>query len=416
MDTAQVQRLGDDLSEYVGDVFASLRYSGWQDRAGHYLRGLMLDGRRKSIQPMAARLHGLHEQALNHFVTNSPWDVTPVRRRIAERIDEALGGPAWAIDDTGLLKYGKASPCVARQYTGTAGKITNCQVAVSVSLVTETASCPVDWRLFLPEAWDPASLKACVDVDQRRRRAQIPDALGHRPKWRLALDMIDELLGWDLRPSVLVADAGYGDAGEFRQALADRGIDYAVQVAHTITAYPLDVERTTVPYCGDGPYPKKIYRQPAPTIRDLLLDAGPTAARRVTWRDSSRQRGGRQIPMSSRFVFHRVRPAGPAIRSANLGQDLPEAWLIAEWPAGEPEPVKYWLSNLPTTTPKRTLIRLAKLRWRIEHDYREVKTGLGLDHYEGRTWQGWHHHTTLVSAAHAFLTLQRLDPKTRAPE
>lgn len=416
MDTVAVQRLGDDLGEYVSDVFGSLRFVLWRGRAGDYLRGLMLDGRRKSIQPMAARLAGPHEQALNHFVTNSPWDVAPVRRRIAERMQVALAGPAWAIDDTGLLKYGKASPCVARQYTGTAGKITNCQVAVSVSLVTETASCPVDWRLFLPEAWDPASPKATEDVDHRRRRAQIPDTVRHRPKWRLALEMIDELLGWGLRPSVLVADAGYGDVGEFRQALAERGIDYAMQVAHTITAYPLEVERTTVPYCGDGPYPKKIYRQPAPTVRDLLLQAGEKAARRVTWRDSSRRRNGRPVPMSSRFVFQRVRPAGPAIRSAHLGQDLPEAWLIAEWPAGEPEPVKYWLSNLPATTAKRTLIRLAKLRWRIEHDYREVKTGLGLDHYEGRTWQGWHHHTTLVSAAHAFLTLQRLDPKTRAPE
>ena len=416
MDTVAVQRLGDDLGEYVSDVFGSLRLVLWRGRAGDYLRGLMLDGRRKSIQPMAARLAGPHEQALNHFVTNSPWDVAPVRRRIAERMQAALAGPAWAIDDTGLLKYGKASPCVARQYTGTAGKITNCQVAVSVSMVTETASCPVDWRLFLPEAWDPASPKATEDVDHRRRRAQIPDTVGHRPKWRLAREMIDELLGWGLRPSVLVADAGYGDAGEFRQALAERGIDYAMQVAHTITAYPLEVERTTVPYCGDGPYPKKIYRQPAPTVRDLLLQADEKAARRVTWRDSSRRRNGRPVPMSSRFVFQRVRPAGPAIRCAHLGQDLSEAWLIAEWPAGEPEPVKYWLSNLPATTAKRTLIRLAQLRWRIEHDYREVKTGLGLDHYEGRTWQGWHHHTTLVSATHAFLTLQRLDPKTRAPE
>jgi SRSO17 transposase len=373
MDTVAVQRLGNDLGDYVGDVFGSLRYSGWQQRAGDYLRGLMLDGRRKSIQPMAARLHGPHEQALNHFVTNSPWDVEPVRRRIAERIGEALPEAAWAVDDTGLLKYGKASPCVARQYTGTAGKVTNCQVVVSVSLVTDTASCPVDWRLFLPPAWDPASPKATEDVAQRRRRAQIPDGIEHVEKWRLALAMIDELLGWGLRPSILVADAGYGDAGEFRQALAERGISYAMQVAHTVTAYPLTVERTTVPYRGDGPYPKLIYREPATAVRTLLL-------------------------------------------AAHLGDDLPEAWLIAEWPPGQAEPVKYWLSNLPARTPKRTLVRLAKLRWRIEHDYREIKTGLGLDHYEGRTWQGFHHHTTLVSAAHAFLTLQRLDPKTRAPE
>src|SRR3954454_20976771 len=179
MDTVAVQRLGDDLADFVTDVFGSLTYAGWQDRAGHYLRGLMLDGRRKSIQPMAARLHGPHEQALNHFVTNSPWDVAPVRRRIAERMSEALDGPAWAIDDTGLLKYGKASPCVARQYTGTAGKVTNCQVAVSVSLVTETASCPVDWRLFVPESWDPASPHAHPDVAARRAKAAIGADIGH---------------------------------------------------------------------------------------------------------------------------------------------------------------------------------------------------------------------------------------------
>jgi SRSO17 transposase len=416
MDSVAVQQLGDDLVEYVGDVFGSLRYSGWQDRAGHYLRGLMLDGRRKSIQPMAARLRGPHEQALNHFVTNSPWDVRPVRRRIAERISEVVPAAAWAVDDTGLLKCGKASPGVARQYTGTAGKITNCQVAVSVSLVTDTASCPVDWRLFLPSAWDPASPKATQDVADRRRRAQIPASVGHLEKWRLALAMIDELLGWGLRPRIMVADAGYGDAGEFRQALTERGITYAVQVSHTVTVYPMTVERTTVPYRGDGPYPKLIYREPATAVKALLLAAGRAAARRVTWRDGSRRRNGRPVPMSSKFVFQRVRPAGPAIRSAHLGQDLPEAWLIAEWPPGEPEPIKYWLSNLPATTAKRTLIRHAKLRWRIEHDYREVKTGLGLDHYEGRTWQGFHHHVTLVCAAHAFLTLQRLDPKTRAPE
>jgi SRSO17 transposase len=334
VDTVAVRQLRDDLADFVGDVFRSLTYSGWQERAEHYLRGLMLNGRRKSIQPMAARLQGPHEQALNRFVTNSPWDVAPVRRRIAERIDDALQGAAWAIDDTGLLKYGNASPCVARQYTGTAGKVTNCQVAVSVSLVTETASCPVGWRLFVPESWDPDSPRAATDVVQRRGRAQIPDTVGYSAKRRLALAMVDELLGWGLRPSVLVADAGYGDVGQFRQALADRGIDYAVQVAHTVTAYPLEVERTTVPYCGDGPYPKKIYRQPAVSARQLLLAAGPGAARRVTWRDSSRHRSGWPVPMSSKFVCQRVRPAGPAIRSAHLGEDLPEAWLIAEWPAG----------------------------------------------------------------------------------
>ena len=416
MDVVQAERLRDDLAEFTGDVFGSLTRAGWQDRAGWYLRGLMLDGRRKSIQPMAARLHGVHEQALNHFVTNSPWEVTPVRARIAELVDDAVSPVAWAIDDTGLLKCGTASACVARQYTGTAGKVTNCQIAVSVSLVTDTASCPVHWRLFVPESWDPASGKATADVRQRRRKSGIGDDVAHRQKWRLALDMIDELLAWGRRPPLIVADSGYGDAAEFRHALAGRGLAYVVQVTGNLNAYPSDTSRTTPAYRGVGKYPEPRYRDPAPCLAELITALGPAAARRVSWRHGSRHRRGRPQLMSSRFVFTRVRPAGRVLLAAHRGEDLPEAWLIAEWPTGAAEPIKYWLSNLPATTAKRTLIRLAKLRWRIEHDYREVKTGLGLDHYEGRSWQGWHHHVTLVSAAHAFLTLQRLDPKTRAPE
>ena len=250
----------------------------------------------------------------------------------------------------------------------------------------------------------------------RRRRAAIPDGVGHREKWRLALDMLDELGGWGLRPPLIVADAGYGDSGEFRLGLAERGIEYVVQVAHTVTAHAATVQRSTVPYSGNGPYPKAIYRQPALSVKALAMAAGRSAAQAVTWREGSRRRAGRPVALRSHFLFLRVRPAGPAIRSAHLGRDLPTQWLIAEWPPGQPEPVKYWLSNLPPTTPKQHLLRWAKLRWRIEHDYRELKTGLGFDHYEGRTWQGWHHHATLASAAHAFCTLHRLDPKTAAPE
>lgn len=204
MDVVAAERLRDELAGFTGDVFASLTRAGWRERAAWYQQGLMIDGRRKSIQPMAARLQGVHEQVLNHFVTNSPWRVEPVRARIAELVDDAVAPAAWAIDDTGLLKSGTASPCVARQYTGTAGKVTNCQIAVSVSMVTDTASCPVDWRLFVPESWDPASAKASADVHERRRRAGMGDEVGHREKWRLALDMIDELVAWGRRPPLIM--------------------------------------------------------------------------------------------------------------------------------------------------------------------------------------------------------------------
>jgi SRSO17 transposase len=412
MDTVAVHRLAEDLDDFVADVFTPLTRSGWQDRAGDYLRGLMLDGRRKSIQPMAARLAGPHEQALNHFVTNSPWDAAAVRERLAVRMHEAISPSAWALDDTGWLKCGTASVCVARQYTGTAGKITNCQIGVSLNLVTDTASCPADWRLFVPESWDPATPAA----GERRRKAGMPADAKHREKWRLGLDMIDEVIGWGLRPPLIVADAGYGDAAEFRQELDNRTLPYIVGVNNAHTAFTEDTQRSAPPYKGAGRRPPLIYRQAAPNLKTHVMNAGRAAVRAVAWRTGSRRRNGKPRMMRGHFVFLRLRPASQVHRRAADFGDLPVRWLIAEWPPDEAEPTRYWLSNLPAGTPLRRLVRLAKLRWRIEHDYREVKTGLGLDHYEGRTWQGWHHHTTLVSAAHAFLTLQRLDPKTRAPE
>jgi SRSO17 transposase len=410
-----VEQLRGQLLDFTEDVFASLSRAGWRERGESYLRGLMLDGKRKSIQPMAARLPQVHEQALNHFVTNSPWDPVPVRRRLAQRMNQAIDPVAWVFDDTGALKSGQASPCVARQYTGTAGKVTNCQVAVSVHLAADAASCPANWRLFVPERWDPHSPKAHPQVAARRARAGIPDDVWHRPKWQLGLDMLDEMTGWGLTPPLAVADSGYGEIGEFRQGLEDRGVPYVVQVAYTVTAYPQATTRTAPPYSGNGPYPRAIYRQAAPTVKTLILAAGRAAARPVTWRQGSRRRGGNPQPMRSHFVFLRVRPASDAHRRAHRGEDLPTRWLIAQWPPNEPEPTKYWISDLPATTNQATLIRLAKLRWRIEHDYRELKDGLGLDHYEGRTWTGWHHHVTLVTAAHAFCTLQRIDPKAPTP-
>jgi SRSO17 transposase len=416
MDTVAAQRLAEDLDAFVADVFVSLTRAGWQERAGHYLRGLMLDGRRKSIQPMAARLAGPHEQALNHFVTNSPWDAAAVRERLAVRMDEAIGPAAWALDDTGWLKCGTASVCVARQYTGTAGKVTNCQIGVSLNLVTDSASCPVDWRLFVPESWDASSSAATPETGERRRKAAMPADAEHREKWRLGLEMIDEVTGWGVTPPLIVADAGYGDAAEFRQELDNRNLTYIVGVNCAHTAFTIDTQRTAPPYKGAGRRPPLIYRQPAPSLKTHVLAAGREAVRQVTWRPGSRRRSGRTRMMRGHFVFLRLRPASLVHRRAADFGDLPLRWLIAEWPPTEPEPTRYWLSNLPANTPIRQLVRLAKLRWRIEHDYREIKTGLGLDHYEGRTWHGWHHHTTLVSAAHAFLTLQRLDPKTHAPE
>lgn len=398
------------LETFAADVFAALARSDQRAKGQLYVRGLLLDGRRKSMQPMAVRL-GVDHQGLQQFVTTSTWDTAAVRQRLARRAVEVVGPDAWVIDDTGFPKDGTRSPCVARQYSGTLGKVANCQIGVSVHAVSDAASCPLDWRLFVPKAWDDTATddqELAEGVAARRRRCAVPDTERHRPKWEMAVEMLDELARWGLRPPVIAADGGYGDNAHFRQALTDRGIGYVVQVKGEATAHPADARPETVAYSGLGPRPKARYRSRPISLTQHVLAAGRAGAQTIGWREGSKGR------LESQFVLLRVRVAGRRPRLSADGS-LPLSWLIAQWPDGETEPVKYWLSNLPADTDPATLVRLGKIRWRIEHDYRELKTGLGLDHFEGRSFIGWHRHVTLVTAAHLFITTLRLDPKAAAP-
>jgi SRSO17 transposase len=365
---AELAAIGGRLEVFAAEVIASLPRKDQRARGECYLRGLMLNGRRKSIEPMAARLGGeVHYQALHHFVAVSPWDWRPVRRRLAERLVAELQPTAWAVDDTGFPKDGDHSVGVQRQYSGTLGKTANCQLGVSVNAVTEAASCPLDWRLFVPESWD--------DDVQRRTACHVPEQVHHRPKWQLALDMVDELDQWGLRPPVLVADAGYGDVGCFRQGLDDRQIPYVVQVKADTSAYPEQVRPTTAPYAGRGRRPRPRYRERPCSLKQLALAAGQSAGVELIWRRGSK---GRQ---RSRFLVLRVRPAGvtprrqAAARADGAGWELPVRWLLVEWPTDKAEPVKYWLSNLPETTPLVELVRLGKLRWRIEMVFPQLTKG-----------------------------------------
>ena len=350
-------------------------------------------------------------QALQQFVNQSPWDHEPVLHTIAAKMTEAIGPAAWVIDDVSFPKSGDQSVAVARQYCGALGKQANCQVGVSVHAVTDAASCPLSWRLFVPAGWDDAE-------DPRRRRTGMPAETRHVEKWRLALESLDELLSWGLAPPVIVADAGYGQSAGFRHGLATRGMDYVVAVRGDENAYPEHARPVAAEYTGRGPRPVPRYREPPAALAEhATTDGGRRAFRQVTWRHGS------QGPMRSRFRVIPIRPASRAmrdlVRAEHGGRDwdgvLPEATLLVEWPPGETQPTDYWITNLPASTPLKKLVRLAKIRWRVEHDYRELKHGLGLDHFEGRTWRGWHHHVTLVTAAHAFLTLRRLDPKAPTP-
>jgi SRSO17 transposase len=396
-------KVGGRLEAFADEMFdGAIGRSEQRKWGGVYLRGLMLEGRRKSIEPMAARLPDGDEQCLQQFVNQSPWDERVVRANVAERMIEEIDPDAWIVDDTGFVKKGRCSVGVARQYSGTLGRVDNCQVGVSVSAATDAASCPVNWRIFLPEEWDQDAA--------RRAKAHVPDVVRHTEKWRLALEMIDELGDWGLAPKVVCADAGYGEITAFRTGLDEREIDYIVQVRAGTSAYSLDVEPELPAWKGRGRPPLARYRAAPSSLRDLVLGAGEQAATEATWRHGSRG------PMSSRFLALRVRPANVELRraAANAGAELAVRWLLAEWPVGADAPTDYWLSSLPADTALSELVRLAKLRWRIEHDYRELKDALGLDHFEGRSYRGWHHHVTLVSVAHAFLTLERQRPRTRA--
>jgi SRSO17 transposase len=395
---AELATIRGRLEAFAEDVFASLPRTDQRARGQCYLRGLMLDGRRKSIEPMAQRLGEVHYQALHHFVATSPWDWRPVRRRLAEALCAALAPTAWVADDTGFPKDGDHSVGVQRQYSGTLGKTANCQLGVSVNAVTEQASCPLDWRLFVPESWDEPAMAS------RRAACRLPEGVHHRPKWQLVLDMLDELAGWDLSPPVLLADCGYGEVGEFRWGLDARQLPYVVEVRPDTSAYPEHVHPVAAPYSGKGRRPRPRYREAPSSLTELAVAAGEQACVELVWRRGSKglQRG--------RFLRLRVRPAGvtPRRRARAAGTELPVRWLLAEWPVGKPEPTKYWLSSLPESTPLVALVRLARLRWRVEQDYRELKGALGLDHFEGRGFPGWHHHVTLVSVAHGFLALERL--------
>lgn len=416
------------LLDFTAEMLGGLPRKDQRAAGELYVRGLLADGQRKSMVPMAARL-GADHQRLQQFITSSTWDYADVRRNVARWFAGCCPVDALVVDDTGFGKDGSASPCVARQYSGTLGKIGNCQVGVSVHLAGEHASCAADWRLFCPESWDDKALGDPAEAARaagRRARAGIPDEVRHTEKWRLALEMLDEMTGpggWGVleqaaaggsRP-VVSADAGYGDSTAFRLELGRRGWQYVVAVKGATSAHAGDA-RPASRSLGGGPGrpPKPAYPAPPANLRTLAL-ANADKIRAVTWRQGTMAtRGNPTASMTSDFLAIRVRPANRDIPRADDGS-LPDCWLLAEWPPEADEPTGYWLSNLPPDTPVEELVRLAKIRWRIEHDYRELKHGLGLDHFEGRSFAGWHRHVTLAALAQAFCTLLRSDPKAPAP-
>jgi SRSO17 transposase len=388
--------------------------AGHADRAvpvKSYCTGLLLPGERKSIEPMAARLapeqvRRMH-QSLHHVVADAAWSDQALLARVRDDVLPALEkrGPivAWIVDDTGLPKKGSHSVGVARQYCGQTGKQDNCQVAVSLSLATWKASLPIAYRLYLPEAWAKDS--------QRRKKAGIPEEVLFQTKLEIALEQIRQAIAGGLRPATVLADPAYGNDTGFRHAVAELGLHYVLGIHSTTTVWAPGTQPLPAPrYSGRGRPGSRLRRDPEHTpvpAKQLALALPAKAWKTITWREGTRH------PLRSRFAAVRIRPAH---RDHKLHQPREKEWLLIEWPRGETEPRKYWLSNRAENIRLRDLIALAKQRWIIERDYQELKQELGLGHFEGRGWRGFHHHATLCIAAYGFLVAERslFSPSARA--
>jgi SRSO17 transposase len=392
------------FEQYVTMIASHL---GHADRVGPfrgYCAGLMLPGSRKSVEPMAARVAPTEvrsaHQRLHHFVADAAWSDAAVLGAVGSHVLGAAlkrsGAPeVLIIDDTGFPKQGKHSVGVARQYCGQLGKQDNCQVAVSVSLANERYSVPVGYRLYLPKDWS---------VDWRRRtQAKVPEDIEFATKPAIALRLIDEATAAGSVPGIVVADAGYGVDTAFRDQLSARKLQYAVGITSALKVWPEGTAPLPpVPWSGQGRKPKLLRRnaqhQPV-SVKALAVGLNARHWKNLTWREGTNQ------TLTSRFAAVRVRCAHRDYWSSQL---RPQEWLLIEWPKDETEPIKYFLSTLPAATPIQELVRVAKLRWRIERDYQELKQEFGLDHFEGRGWRGFHHHATLCIAAYGFLLAERL--------
>jgi len=390
------------FERYMEHLAAGLGHTDRHAGLKGYCTGLMLPIQRKSVEPLAAHVDPLHVQAkhqsLHHFVAKSDWSDAAIMGRVRDWVVPTLdfeSGCYWIIDDTGFPKKGKHSVGVTRQYCGQLGKQDNCQVAVSLSLASAQGSIPIAYQLYLPKDWvaDPV----------RRKTAGVPADIVFATKPEIALAQLRQAVAASVPTGVVLADAGYGDETAFRDGITELGMLYAVGIRPATTVWaPGTAPLPPKPWSGRGVRPTRLRRKPGHepvAVKTLAMALPQEVYRTVTWRE------GTNTDLASRFAVLRVRPAHRDYLSIEM---RPEECLLIEWPEGEAEPTKYFLSTAPAEATLEQLVFVTKMRWRIERDYQELKQEFGLSHYEGRGWQGFHHHATLCIAAYGFLVAQRL--------
>jgi SRSO17 transposase len=393
-----------EFERYMAHLSEGLGHSDRHAGLRGYCTGLMAPLKRKSVEPMAAHLAPgatrSRHQSLHHFVADAAWSDEQMLLRVAQWVVPTMDfsdGGWWIIDDTGFPKQGRHSVGVARQYCGMLGKQDNCQVAVSVTLACQTGSLPVAWQLYLPNEW--------ADDMARREKAGVPQDVEFATKPAIALSQIEHLMSQGAPKHCVLADAGYGVDTAFRERLSELGLTYVVGVTGQVTVWPRGhAPLPPEPYSGRGAVPTRqrlgdAAQQRPLSIKELAFELEPTQWHALEWRE------GTNFTLRSRFARVRVRAAH---RDHKRTQMRPEQWVLIEWPEGHREPMKYWLSTLPEDVSLQRTVFEAKMRWRIERDYQDLKQELGLGHYEGRGWRGFHHHASLSIAAYGFLMAQQL--------
>jgi SRSO17 transposase len=375
------------LEEFFGRIDQHLKDTRKRESFALYACGILGDGERKSAEPIAARacpdpeeVHNVHHKLL-YFLSRSVWDDRAVRLEAAryamEEIEKRERVTTWIVDDTGFLKQGKESVGVQRQYTGSAGKVANCQIGVSLAIATGSEQLPLDFELYVPEQWTN-------DVE-RRKQARMPDNVQFKTKIQLALDMIERAVAQQVPGEIILADSAYGYASEFRNTIRQLGFDFTVGVHSTQRVVRLD---------STG----RVNGMPE-TVSQLVARLGPKAFRKLTWREGTKRK------LSSRFCFVPVKSAEDD--GLTIAEHEP-LWLIAEWPEDHAAPTLFLLTTLGRKMSKKQIVRICKERWRTERMYEDLKGELGLDHFEGRTFPGWHHHVSVVLCCYAFVVADRL--------